>query len=120
MPPCRVYLGYHSWQQVLCGGLLGATVAGLWFLLVQVSPTCLSSHIAGLSPIHLSLYSQFVFTPLFPWLVHNRVAGWLLLRDLSLIPNVMWFEYVQSRTEAKQVLATSWSSSTHQICRHTT
>jgi dolichyldiphosphatase len=74
----RIYLVYHSWPQVVCGSILGSVLAAIWFLIVHV-----------------------LLTPLFPLMLHNMFAEWLLLRDLTLIPHIMWFEYVQARSEAK-------------------
>ena len=42
-------------------------------------------------------------------MLHNMFAEWLLLRDLTLIPHIMWFEYVQARSEAKYVHAYMYS-----------
>jgi dolichyldiphosphatase len=39
-------------------------------------------------------------TPWFPWLASTRLAEFLMLRDDTLIPNVAWFEYTNSRGEA--------------------
>ena len=35
-------------------------------------------------------------------LIFNRpISEYLMIRDSTLIPSVMWFEYTQSRTEMK-------------------
>lgn len=72
----RVYLLYHSWSQVLCGALVGILLGCGWFML-----------------IHL------VLTPLFPVIASWSVCEHLMIRDTSLIPNILWFEYTHARTE---------------------
>jgi dolichyldiphosphatase len=47
---------------------------------------------------------QIVLTPWFPWLASTRLAEFLMIRDDSLIPNVAWFEYTNSRGEAQKRL----------------
>lgn len=74
----RVYLLYHSWRQVICGALVGGTFGVLWFIVVN---TCLS--------------------PYFPAVVSWRLSELLLIRDSTLIPNVLWFEYTNIRQEAR-------------------
>ncbi|XP_076763668.1 dolichyldiphosphatase 1 [Xylocopa sonorina] len=74
----RVYLLYHTSSQVLCGALIGIILATIWFTI-----TCV------------------VLTPLFPIIVSWRISEYLLLRDTSLIPNILWFEYTNIRTEAR-------------------
>lgn len=74
----RVYLQYHTWRQVLFGALVGFLFGSVWFALTYL-----------------------VFTPLFPLVVSWRIAELLLLRDTTLIPNVLWFEYTNTRQEAR-------------------
>ncbi|XP_053694663.1 dolichyldiphosphatase 1-like [Sabethes cyaneus] len=74
----RVYLQYHSLQQVLVGALVGMIVGTLWFLLTHC-----------------------FLTPYFPVVVSWRVSELLLLRDTTLIPNILWFEYTVTRQEAR-------------------
>jgi len=74
----RIYLQYHTVAQVLCGAFVGALLATLWFIL-----TCI------------------VFTPLFPIIVSWKISEILLLRDTTLIPNVLWFEYTNTRQEVR-------------------
>nr|XP_025043153.1 dolichyldiphosphatase 1 isoform X1 [Pelodiscus sinensis] len=74
----RVYLLYHTWSQVLYGGVAGSIMAVAWFA-----------------------FTQEILTPLFP-----RIAAWpasefFLIRDTSLIPNILWFEYTVTRAEAR-------------------
>nr|CAD7257305.1 unnamed protein product [Timema shepardi] len=74
----RVYLQYHTWKQVLSGALVGFLFGSLWFALTYL-----------------------IFTPLFPLIASWRISEFLLLRDTTLIPNVLWFEYTHSRQEAR-------------------
>ncbi|CAN8020305.1 dolichyldiphosphatase 1 [Ixodes scapularis] len=74
----RVYLQYHTWAQVCWGALIGSLLACLWFSV-----------------------TQFVLTPLFPRVVSWPVSELLMLRDTTLIPNVMWFEYTSYRAESR-------------------
>ncbi|KAL5483776.1 hypothetical protein EMCRGX_G020190 [Ephydatia muelleri] len=74
----RVYLGYHTYVQMLCGVVAGAVFALLWFAVV-----------------HLGL------SPLFPHISSWKIAEHLLLRDMSLIPNVLWYEYTAIRMETR-------------------
>ncbi|ROT66982.1 putative dolichyldiphosphatase 1-like [Penaeus vannamei] len=72
----RVYLLYHTWGQVLWGALVGIILGFGWFTLT-----------------HLML------TPLFPIVASWKVCETLMIRDTSLIPNILWFEYTHARTE---------------------
>nr|XP_039269647.1 dolichyldiphosphatase 1-like [Styela clava] len=77
----RVYLVYHTTWQVFCGGVLGSTGGFIWFILTQT-----------------------LFTPLYPDIVNLKLSEVLLLRDSTLIPNIMWFEYTTSRQESRSRL----------------
>ncbi|XP_046438506.1 dolichyldiphosphatase 1-like [Daphnia pulex] len=74
----RIYLQYHTASQVIVGGLLGSVLAVSWFL-----------------------FTQFALTPWFPTVASWRVCEWLLVRDQTLIPNIIWFEYTSHRSESK-------------------
>ena len=74
----RIYLHYHTWAQVGWGMGIGASMALVWFALVHL-----------------------VLTPFFPWIVTFRVCEYLMIRDYTSIPNVMWFDYTNARSEAK-------------------
>ncbi|XP_022908898.1 dolichyldiphosphatase 1-like [Onthophagus taurus] len=74
----RVYLQYHTITQVICGAFVGALFATVWFSLTYL-----------------------VFTPLFPRIVTWKISEFLLLRDTTLIPNVLWFEYTNTRQEVR-------------------
>jgi len=74
----RVYLLYHSAAQVAVGSALGVCLGAAWFALV-----------------HLLL------APLFPAIANWRVSELLMVRDTTLIPNILWFEYTTARTEGR-------------------
>lgn len=74
----RVYLLYHTWSQVLYGGIAGSLMAIAWFI-----------------------FTQEVLTPLFPRIAAWPISEFFLIRDTSLIPNVLWFEYTVTRAEAR-------------------
>jgi dolichyldiphosphatase len=75
----RIYLLYHTLNQVLVGAFIGLTFGILWFLLVHC-----------------------ILTPyLFPQIVSWRISELLLIRDTSLIPNVLFFEYTSTRQEVR-------------------
>jgi len=82
----RVYLGYHTTAQVMWGSGIGIAGAGLWILLVQL-----------------------ILTPLFPSIVASPIAEFFLVRDTTLIPNLLVFEYTTSRAEAWKRLKRSES-----------
>jgi len=75
----RVYLYYHTVDQVLAGLLVGCITGTIWFLIM-----------------HLLL------TPLFPTIANTKLAELLLVRDSTNIPNILWFEYTSSRIETRQ------------------
>lgn len=72
----RVYLLYHSWSQVIWGAVIGLALGTCWFTLTHL-----------------------VLTPFFPIVASWRISERLMIRDTSLIPNIMWFEYTHARTE---------------------
>ncbi|XP_059080936.1 dolichyldiphosphatase 1-like [Tigriopus californicus] len=72
----RIYLAYHTVEQVFYGCLIGMLLSYAWF--------CLVDHI---------------FTPWFPWLASTQICELFLIRDLTYIPNVIWFEYWQAKNE---------------------
>ncbi|XP_050310012.1 dolichyldiphosphatase 1-like [Anthonomus grandis grandis] len=74
----RVYLQYHTLSQVLWGIIVGFLFATFWFALTSL-----------------------VFTPLYPQIVTWRISEMLMIRDTTLIPNVLWFEYTNTRQEAR-------------------
>ncbi|MCL4131479.1 UNVERIFIED_CONTAM: hypothetical protein GTU68_025246 [Idotea baltica] len=72
----RVYLLYHTWSQIFWGSMAGLVLGGVWF--------------AG---------THLLFTPFFPTIASWKVCEFLMIRDTSLIPNVLWFEYTHARVE---------------------
>ncbi|GCB65548.1 hypothetical protein scyTo_0009967 [Scyliorhinus torazame] len=74
----RVYLMYHSWSQVIYGIIAGGVMGAIWFI-----------------------FTQEVLTPLFPKIASWPVSEFFLIRDTSLIPNILWFEYTVTRSEAR-------------------
>ncbi|TEA29610.1 hypothetical protein DBR06_SOUSAS510192, partial [Sousa chinensis] len=80
-----VYLLYHTWSQVLYGGIAGGLMAIAWFV-----------------------FTQEVLTPLFPRIAAWPISEFFLIRDTSLIPNVLWFEYT-----ADGILERDWKT---QLC----
>ncbi|XP_048368701.1 dolichyldiphosphatase 1 [Sphaerodactylus townsendi] len=69
----RVYLMYHTWSQ---------------------------DHHRSVS-VRLSIFTQEILTPLFPRIAAWPISEFFLIRDTSLIPNILWFEYTVTRTEAR-------------------
>ncbi|KAG7257423.1 hypothetical protein CRUP_002912 [Coryphaenoides rupestris] len=74
----RVYLLYHTWSQVFYGGVTGCAIGIVWFFLTQE-----------------------VLTPIFPKIAAWPISEYFLVRDTSLIPNILWFEYTVTRSEAR-------------------
>ncbi|KXJ29550.1 dolichyldiphosphatase 1 [Exaiptasia diaphana] len=75
----RVYLRYHDINQISAGLVIGGAMGVAWFI-----------------------FTQTVLTPMFPVITAWPVAEYLMLRDSTLIPSVMWFEYTQSRAETRK------------------
>ncbi|XP_060613494.2 dolichyldiphosphatase 1 [Anolis sagrei] len=74
----RVYLRYHTGSQVIYGGLAGTVMAVVWFA-----------------------FTQEILTPFFPRIAAWPISEFFLIRDTSLIPNILWFEYTVTRAEAR-------------------
>lgn len=75
----RIYLLYHTVSQVVVGATIGAAFGVLWFLFVHV-----------------------ILTPyVFPRVVSWKISELLLIRDTSLIPNILFFEYSATRQECR-------------------
>lgn len=74
----RIYLNYHTTAQVIVGGLVGTCFGGIWFTIVHR-----------------------LFTPLFPHLVTLKICEILMIRDTTIIPNLLWFEYMATRNEVR-------------------
>ncbi|XP_023349733.1 dolichyldiphosphatase 1 [Eurytemora carolleeae] len=73
----RVYLEYHTVSQVVWGSVIGAFSALVWFLI-----------------------THYIFTPFYPTIVGWRISEFFLVRDCTSIPNIMWFEFLNTRAEA--------------------
>lgn len=73
----RIFLQYHTWKQVIYGALFGIIIGTIWFIIINV-----------------------VLTPYFPTVISWKISELFLLRDTTLIPNVLWFEYTNIRHEA--------------------
>lgn len=72
----RVYLEYHTVSQVVWGAVVGQVGALLWFI-----------------------FTQLVLSPLYPRIERWKIAEYLMIRDTTIIPNILWFEYVIIRGE---------------------
>jgi dolichyldiphosphatase len=75
----RVYLLYHTVSQVIVGALIGVTFGALWFIFVH------------------ALLTPYVFPRIVSW----KISELLLIRDTSLIPNILFFEYSATRQECR-------------------
>ena len=95
----RVYLDYHTPSQVLWGALIGIITGCCWFTIVQV---CYIAMFVTMATIMTIL--QLLLTPFFPEIVCNPIGEFFMLRDCTLIPNILWFEYTSLKSEAKLVL----------------
>ncbi|CAK9296686.1 unnamed protein product [Gordionus sp. m RMFG-2023] len=73
----RIYLLYHTPNQVLVGGILGFFLGLSWFILVQ-----------------------YILTPYFSYVCSWPICEMLLIRDYTLIPNIIFFEYQAARCES--------------------
>lgn len=102
----RVYLLYHSNTQVFFGALIGLALGTAWFIIVHMILTpffpivvswLILLYILRLNGIIIAIKSfNYIISFFF-----RRISEYLLLRDTTLIPNVLWFEYTSIRTEAR-------------------
>lgn len=74
----RTYLLYHTTQQVVAGAAIGIVFGIIWFTVTHL------------------LLTQF-----FPYIVSWKFSEFFMLRDTTLIPNILWFEYRITRQEAR-------------------
>ncbi|KAF6034576.1 DOLPP1 [Bugula neritina] len=77
----RYYLLYHTPAQIYWGILVGVLTGILWFCMVHL-----------------------ILTPYFPQITTWKVSEFLMIRDYTLIPNTLWFEYCHARAEARSRL----------------
>jgi dolichyldiphosphatase len=84
----RVYLGYHTTPQIIAGGSLGMILGAGWFFLMD------------------NWVAEW-----FPWLEDTTVCQYLRIKDSSHIPDVIGFEYRNSREARQRANADSSSSS---------
>jgi len=75
----RIYLHYHTLEQVVIGSLIGVIGGIAWFCIV----------------------GSFLM-PCAQQLVNTKFAEFFLIRDSSSIPDILWFEYTAIRSEARQ------------------
>ncbi|CAF0956437.1 unnamed protein product [Brachionus calyciflorus] len=73
----RVYLEYHTYEQVLAGGLLGILCGSLWFFAVHC-----------------------IISSYFPYITTWKISEFLMIRDYTHIPNILLFQYTAERNEA--------------------
>lgn len=66
-PSCRIYLGYHTMEQILYGVMIGLFLGAVWFALVQVgSSTKVEKMCQRPCLMNYSISPQLVFGPYFP------------------------------------------------------
>lgn len=84
----RIYLYYHTLEQVFIGFVIGSICGILWFCVVE--KLCMP-------------YSQK--------LVNTKLGEFFLVRDSSAIPDILWFEYTATRSEVRQRIKRAGSKS---------
>ena len=72
-----------------------------WMLLVHYSTSMLVTLVAMVIHITTIIILQLLLTPFFPEIVCNPIGEFFMLRDSTLIPNILWFEYTSLKSEAK-------------------
>ncbi|KAL7060939.1 hypothetical protein AAHC03_09808 [Spirometra sp. Aus1] len=75
----RIYLGFHTLQQVCMGSVIGMIAGLFWFLLVH-----------------------FILMPRFSYITESRLGRFLMLQNLTSIPNVLQFDYLNARKASSQ------------------
>ena len=73
----RVYLEYHTYEQVVVGSLLGILIGAVWFFAVH------------------SFFSAYFHQIASCW-----ICEFLMIRDYTHIPNILLFQYTAERNEA--------------------
>lgn len=74
----RVYLQYHTVIQVIAGAIIGSILAIIWFT-----------------------FTNCVFVDYFSQITSWKISELLMIRDTTLIPNILWFEYMNIRQESR-------------------
>lgn len=74
----RVYLEYHTYQQIIVGSILGTFFGSLWFFAVH------------------TFFSKHYYIIITSW----KISEFLMIRDYTHIPNVLLFQYTAERNEA--------------------
>lgn len=69
----RIYLGYHTLNQVLVGSMVGIGYGGLWY--------CLTRWLHSMG--------------LIKWVINLSIAKKMYLRDMSTVRNIAKWEYEQ-------------------------
>ena len=86
-------------SQILCGVAAGCVMAVLWFLLVHLILTPLfptiCAWLVSLCVLGVSLHHSTIDC--------RRISEFLLLKDMSQIPNYLWYEYTSVRQENRLV-----------------
>uniref|UniRef100_A0A0X3NXM7 Dolichyldiphosphatase 1 n=2 Tax=Schistocephalus solidus TaxID=70667 RepID=A0A0X3NXM7_SCHSO len=76
----RLYLGFHTFQQICIGSLIGIIAGFCWFLLVH-----------------------FILIPRFSYITDSRLGRFLMLQNLTFIPNVLQFDYLNARRASSRI-----------------
>lgn len=82
----RVYLMYHTVNQVIVGSIIGTICGFLYFFFVH------------------SILTPYVFPKIVTW----KISELFLIRDTTLIPNILFFEYTATRQESRARLRKSF------------
>lgn len=94
----RIYLQYHTISQVVCGALVGVLFATFWFAITYLVFTPLFPQIVSW---YTNQYYSFCVSNNNSCKCFRKISEILLLRDTTLIPNVLWFEYTNTRQEVR-------------------
>ena len=101
----RVYLGYHTIEQVVVGALVGSLIALVWFYMIH---TKISPRYFGLIVSWYMLdkiFNRFLSFNLFIFfsaILPRRISELLMLRDYTNIPDIISFQYKSERNEANR------------------
>ncbi|RNA18032.1 dolichyldiphosphatase 1-like [Brachionus plicatilis] len=73
----RVYLKYHTNEQVIAGSLIGIFCGSIWFFFINT-----------------------IFSKYFHYITTWKISEFLMIRDYTHIPNILLFQYTAERNEA--------------------